>query len=504
MQVCFLVLPEELCYNNPNFTRKAIVHMEFVLIALLLILGFLAVILIRTLAFRPRPQSTAPAAPADFDRDAAIYALGELVKCKTVSRNDPSQEDEAEFRKLISILPDLYPRVFDVCSFRELPDRALLLRWPGKTAGAPAVMMAHYDVVPVEESSWEKPPFAAVIEDGVMWGRGTLDTKATFNGIFSAANYLICQGFQPESDIYFAFSGGEEVNGRGAPNIVRYFEDHGITPALVVDEGGAVVENVFPGVKTPCGLIGIAEKGMMNVQLRTLSAGGHASAPKPHTPVGILSAACKRIEDRPFKMHLTKPVAEMFDTLGRHSTFLYRMIFANLWCFGWVLDLLGKSSGGEMNALLRTTVAFTQMQGSTARNVIPPEATMVANMRLNPADRVETAVQYLRKTVANEAVEVSVLESFQPSRVSRTDCPGWDKVSAAVAQTWPGCIVAPYLMVQCSDSRHYGRISDRVYRFSAMDLTAQERATIHGNNERIRLETVCKAVSFYINLMRQC
>ena len=129
---------------------------------------------------------------------------------------------------------------------------------------------------------------------------------------------------------------------------------------------------------------------------------------------------------------------------------------------------------------------------------------MVANMRLNPSDTVESALQYLRSVVADDNVEVSALEASEPSRVSTTDCAGWEKVASSVAETWRGSIVAPYLMVQCSDSRHWGRISDKVYRFSAMDLTAAERATIHGNNERIRLETVCKAVEFYIRLMGKC
>ena len=271
-----------------------------------------------------------------------------------------------------------------------------------------------------------------------------------------------------------------------------------------MDEGGAVVENVFPGVKKPCGVIGIAEKGMMNVQYRAVSNGGHASAPKPHTPVGILAAACKRVEDHPFKAHIEGPAAQMFDTLGRYSTPLYRVIFANMWCFGWVIDLLGKMSGGEINALVRTTSAFTQMEGSSARNVIPPEAKMVANMRLNPADSVASALEYLKKTVKDENVEITVLESSEPSPVSETDCPAWDKVACAVANTWKGCVVTPYLMVQCSDSRHYGELSNHVYRFSAMDLTSEERATIHGNNERIRVETAVKAVEFYIRLMKQC
>ena len=465
---------------------------------------FVAVIMIRTLAFTPKAQPPVSDEEVTFDADAAVNALQQLVQCKTISYNDHSLEDDAQFEKLIALLPGLYPRVFDICSMDRLPDRAILLRWPGKSDKAPVVLMAHYDVVPVDEESWEKPPFAGIIEDGILWGRGTLDTKVTFNAIFSAANHLIAKGFQPENDIYFAFSGGEEVNGKGAVNIVEYFRAHDITPALVVDEGGAVVENVFPGVKQPCGLIGIAEKGMINAQYRTTSKGGHASAPKPHTPVGILAAACKKVEDHPFKMHITKPVAEMFDTLGRHSTFLYRMIFANLWCFGWVLDLLGRSSGGEMNALLRTTVAFTQMEGSSARNVIPPEAKMVSNMRLNPADDVDSALAYLRLTVNDDAVEITALESSQPSPISETNCDAWDKVAASVAETWPGCIVSPYLMVQCSDSRHYGAISNHVYRFSAMALTAEERSTIHGHNERIRLETIGKAVEFYIRLIGKC
>ena len=472
-------------------------------IILALIAVFFAVVLVRTLNFKPKAQSAVSQEEVTFDRDAAIDALAQLVRCKTISYSDHALEDDAEFEKMISLLPTLYPNVFKACSFDRLPDRGLLFKWPGKAPGDPAIMMAHYDVVPVNEENWDKPAFDAIIEDGCMWGRGTLDTKGTFNGVLFAADTLIAQGYQPEHDMYFAFSGGEEVSGKGAPNIVDWFEKNGITPGIVVDEGGAVVENVFPGVKQPCAVIGIAEKGFMNVQFRNCSAGGHASSPKPHTPVGILSQACCDIESNPFDAHIEGPASQMFDTLGRHSTFLYRMIFANMWCFGWVIDLLGRKSGGEMNALIRTTVAFTQMQGSSARNVIPPEATMVANMRLNPADTVESAVETLKNIISNDAVEITVLEGTNPSRVSRTDCEAWYKVSAAVLETWPGCIVSPYLMVACSDSRHYGRISDKVYRFSAMDLTSEERSTIHGNNEKVRLELITRAVEFYIRLMKK-
>ena len=466
--------------------------------------ALILVVLLRTAAFKPKAQPAETPEALDYDGQAAIDALGQLVRCKTVSYYDKAQEDDGEFEKLIALLPELYPLVTKTCPLTRLPDRGLLYRWQGKEPGPAAVLMAHYDVVPVDEANWEKPAFEALIEDGVMWGRGTLDTKVTFNGILSAAENLLRQGFRPQNDIYFAFSGGEEVNGPGAVNIVNYFRDNQIQLSMVVDEGGGVVQDVFPGVKEPCALIGIAEKGLMNLEFSISGGGGHASAPAPHTPVGRLSLACTRLEAKPFPVHFSKPVLEMFDTLGRHSTFVYRMIFANLWLFGGILDRICKKSGGELNALLRTTVAFTQMSGSQAPNVIPPQASMVANLRLNPEDSVAGAIEYIRGVIDDAEITLTDQVSMEPSPVSSTACEGWQRVCAAVSDTWPGSLVAPYLMVQCSDSRHYGAISDKVYRFSAMALTSEERRTIHGNNEHIRLETVHHAVEFFMRVMKQC
>ena len=478
--------------------------MIYLYIILGLVALFLAVLVIRTLNFKPKANAKIFDEEVALENDKIIENLRTLVRFKTVSYRDSKLEDNAEFEGLLNELPKLYPNVYKNCTQTLLDDRGVLILWQGKKHDAPSVMMAHYDVVPVNEEMWDKPPFEAILENGVIWGRGTLDTKVTVNGILSAADKLIADGFTPENDIYFAFSGGEEINGKGAVNIVDYFEKNNINLALVVDEGGAVVEKVFPGVSKPCGLIGIAEKGLMDVRYSSKSAGGHASAPKPNSPIINISKAILKVENKPFKMHLTKPVLEMFDTLGRHSNFVYRMIFANLWCFSPVLNMLCKKQGGELNALMRTTTAFTQANGSTASNVIPPEASFVSNMRLNPADTMDSALEYLKNTVNDGRVEITKIHGMNPSRISLTNCEAYDKVASSVVSTWKGSIAAPYLMMQCSDSRHYGRISDKVYRFSAMDLTSEERATIHGNNERIRVETALKATEFYVRLMKQC
>ena len=472
------------------------------IISIILILLF--IIILRTILFKPNNSIYENNENIEFDEDKAIDNLAKLVRCKTVSYFDHSLEDDAEFEKLVSLLPSLYPKVYENLSLLRLDGRALLFHWIGQEKGDPAVFMAHYDVVPVDEKGWDMPPFEAIIKDNAMWGRGTLDTKVTFNGVLSAAENLLNKGYKPKHDIYFAFSGGEEVNGPGAENIVKYFMENNITPSFVLDEGGAVVCDVFPGLKQPCGLIGIAEKGYINMTLSVSSSGGHASAPKPHTPIGILAKAVKDIESHPFKLQITDPVKKMFDELGRRSTFLYRMIFANLFCFSWILDIIGKKNGGQLNALMRTTVAFTQAQGSDAPNVIPPSASVTANLRLSPADSVDSAIKYIKQIINNDNIQITLSDPSEPSRISITDCDGYKYIKDAIANTWKGCIVAPYLMVQCSDSKHYGIISDKVYRFSATDLTNEEMNSIHGNNEHIRIETIKKSVEFFIRVMKNC
>ncbi len=471
----------------------------YVFIGLLVV--FCAVVLVRTAAFRPREHQKAQPVDVKLDEHKAVDDLAAMIRCRTVSNYDRAKQDEKEFDKFRALLPKLYPHIFKACSYERVGDSGLLFKWPGKSDAEPTVLMAHYDVVPVNEEHWDKPAFDGIIENGELWGRGTLDTKGTLCGVLEAAENLISQGFAPADDIYFAFAGDEEVAGEGAKSIVAEFKRRGVVPALVVDEGGAVVEGVFPGVSESCALVGIGEKGLMDVEFKVLSAGGHASAPPAHTPVGVLAAAAVKLESTPFKSHLTPPVAEMFDTLGRRSSFGYRMIFANLWCFGWLLDAICKKRGGELNALMRTTVALTQAEGSKASNVLPPSARLVANLRLMGGDTTESALEYLRGVVGDDSVEVNMIMGENPSTYSRTDSKGWQDLAAAIEQTWPEAVVSPYLMIAASDSRHYSGLSENVMRFSAMALSGAERGMIHANNERISTEKIVETVRFYMRLI---
>lgn len=469
-------------------------------VALLLIL--LAVVIIRTLNFTAKEIKSDTSSTVNVDGEKAVNDLAEMIKCVTVSDKNKENEVEAEFEKFKELLKKCFPNIYAKCELTELGNRALLYKYAGESSDAPSVFMAHYDVVSVEEDMWSVPPFDGVMKDGVLWGRGALDTKVTLNGAMQALEALIAEGFVPKSDIYLAFAGDEEINGTGASMIVDLFEEKGIKPSMVLDEGGAVVDDIFPGVTKPCAMVGIAEKGMLNLEFSYSGNGGHSSYPKPHTPVGRLSDACVKIENHPFKFTVSGATKKMFNVVARHSTFVYRMIFANLWLFAPVLNIICKKQGGELNALLRTTCAFTQMEGSKGVNVIPPSAKMVANLRLIPGDTVDGAVKYIEKVIDNPDIKINIINGNNPSVISDINCEGWNRVTDAIHATWGDIIVSPYLMFACSDSRHWGRISDKVYRFSTMKLSNEERATIHGNDERIPFETVIKSVEFYTRIMK--
>ena len=113
-------------------------------------------------------------------------------------------------------------------------------------------------------------------------------------------------------------------------------------------------------------------------------------------------------------------------------------------------------------------------------------------------------MDYLKGVVDNPAITFTRVHGMNPSPYSRTQGEGWEKLKKAINQTWPEALISPYLMVACSDSRHYCRISEDVYRFSAMALTKEERGMIHGNNERIPLEKIVRTAQFYVRLMGSC
>jgi len=440
------------------------------------------------------------------DEQRSIARFQALVRIPTVSRLDESETDPAPFDRFVAALPELYPALHTTLDRELVAGHSMLYRWAGSApSGAPTVLMAHYDVVPATDDGWIHPPFSARIvagDDGdLVWGRGTLDDKGALVSILEAVEARVLAGFVPRDDVYLSFGHNEETTGAGATAIVDELERRGIRPALVLDEGGAVVEGILPGVAKPSAVIGVSEKGITSLTLAVEQLGGHASTPPRFTATARLARAVVRLSAKPFPARFSPTNLEMISTLGAHATGPLKWVFGNLWLTKPLLLRLFARLGDETNAMVRTTQAVTQLTGSQAANALAERATATVNIRIAVGSSVAEAVAHVRSAIGDDGVRIEVLHPSEPSPVSPTTGAAWQLLARTVEQSFEGVVVTPYIQLGASDSRHFTRISEHVYRFSPFEMTAEQRGTLHAVNERIGVDTWLRGVRFYERLL---
>lgn len=441
----------------------------------------------------------------------AAHRLGELVRHPTVSVRDADGVDTGgdrdAFEGFRTALARLYPLAHETLESEVLGTGALLYRWPGRGVGAPNILMAHLDVVSADDGEWSRPPFSGeIVGTGAeerIWGRGTLDDKGSLVGILEAVERVIADGGAPESDLYLAFGNTEEIAGDGAPTIVRALRDRGVRADLVIDEGGAVVEDAFPGVSGQIAVVGVSEKGIASIRLSVEQHGGHASTPPPVTATARLAQAIVRLNARPARATLSAPTASMVRALGctRRGVVGFALRHPRLFRAP-LLAVLSRASP-ETAAMVRTTRAVTQLSGSEGANVMAARASATVNVRIAVDSSVSRAVEEIRRAISDDEVTIEVLFSSEPSPVSPTSGPQWDALADSIAEVFPDALVTPYVMLQASDSRFFTAISDHVYRFLPFDLTREERASIHAVDESMRVSTLERAIDFYAALIRR-
>jgi len=429
-----------------------------------------------------------------------------LLRFPTISRPDEATIDVAAFERFAAALPTLYPSLHASLEREVVADHSLLYRWRGSSDAAPAVLMAHYDVVPATDEGWQHPPFAAVVTgegpERVLWGRGSLDDKGALVAILEAVEGLVAAGYTPEHDVYLSFGHNEETAGGGAIAVASLLESRGIRPALVLDEGGAIVEGIFPTVTAPAAVIGVAEKGLVNLLLSVEQEGGHASTPPRSTATTRLARAVTRLAARPYPARFSPTNLEMIRTLGAHATGPLRTIFRAATITRPLLQLVFARLSEETSAMVRTTLAVTQLSGSAAANVLAERATATVNIRVAVGSTVAEAVDHVRRSVRDSSVRIEVLEASEPSPVSPTVGPAWSKLSKAITDIHPGVVVTPYIQLGASDSRRFTGISNNVYRFTPFEMSKEERGTLHAMNERIHVDTWLRGIEFYVALLR--
>ena len=435
-----------------------------------------------------------------------VERFRELLRIATVSHVDESLVDTERFDEFAAALERLYPAAHRMLEREVVAGHSLLYRWLGAEASAPLVLMAHIDVVPVVEAEWRHPPFAAEIAgdgaDVAIHARGAIDDKGALAAILEAVEQLAAGGFAPARDVYLSFGHDEETTGGGARAIVALLAARGVRPGLVLDEGGAVVDGVIPGVRVPTAMIGVAERGVMTVLLTARERGGHASTPPRLPATARLARAIDRLARHPFPTRLAPPVRAMLSTIAPHAPQPLRAVFRSLALTGPLVRAVLPRLGAEMNAIVRTTAVTTELRGAPAENVLATSAQASVNIRLLTGDTVVAAAERVRRVIADPEVQVGVRHGTDPSPVSPWHGEPWRRLARAVADALgTGIVTTPYLQLGASDSRWFTAISDHVYRFTPFHLTRAERDALHAHDERIRVDVWLRGIGFYRELI---
>ncbi|MDZ7669041.1 MAG: M20 family peptidase [Gammaproteobacteria bacterium] len=477
-------------------------------IFLLALVVLALVVVVRTALYAPAAvEVTAPGESIDIDEAQVLDRLGQAIGFATISRQPPAPLDAEAFEGFLGWLEATYPRVFQSLEVRRVGGYSLLLTWRGQSAAAdPVLLAAHYDVVPVvpgSESAWTHPPFAGRLADGYVWGRGALDNKNAVVALMESVDWLLARGETPARTVYLSFGHDEEVGGeRGAAAVVEHLRDAGVRLAWSLDEGSFVFRDMFPGVDVPIATINIAEKGSVNMRIVASAAGGHSSMPPQQTATGRLARALVALEDNPLPGGLEGVAADSFDAIAPHMPLLPRMMFANRWLFGPVVE--GQlESLPFANAMMRTTTAPTMLSASPKVNVLPIEAVATVNFRVHPRDKVADVVNYVEDLVAGEHVRVEASGGSEASAVADPDSAGFRLLADVVRREFPDAVVAPGLLVAATDTRHYGQIAEDALRFNPMVVTEAEVEGFHGTNERISAAGMVQGVRTYIRLLRE-
>ena len=475
------------------------------------LLLLLVVLLGRTLGSGSRQvtvTATASGPALQVDAKAAAERLGQAIRFPTVSSRDAALFDRAPFVALLDWFEAEYPAVYSELRAERRADHSLLLHWPGRDASLPVgLFLAHLDVVPVEpgtEGDWSYPPFGGAVAEGHIWGRGALDVKSGAVALHEAITLLLAADFQPERGLWFVFGHDEEIGGaEGALPIARWMEERGQQVGFVIDEGGFVLDGVFPELGgRPLAMVDIAEKGYATVHLRARGSGGHSSVPPPSTSVGRLAAALARLEAEPFPLQFSGPVEQQFAYLAPEMPFLKRLVLRNLWLFGGLVKAQ-LAADPKTNAMVRTTTAVTVMNGGVQENVVPQQAQASVNFRMLPGTSEEDVLAHVRRVIDDPEIELELGTVTHPPAPAEVEGPVFAGIARAIRTVYPDAVVVPGLLYGSTDSRHYGGLTQDIYRFHGIRLPVEDVSGFHGTNERVQVQSYAKAIELLARMMTE-
>ncbi len=420
------------------------------------------------------------------------HRLGEMLRCRTVSCKD--SYDDTEFKKLREVTERLFPEIHKRCEKLTFSDDCWIYRLRGADTKRNIMLMSHHDVVDAE-GEWNHPPFCGEIFDGALWGRGAVDTKTPLFAELQALEELLEEGFEPPCNVYIGSSHNEEIGGDGIPEALKYFEKEGITFETILDEGGAIIDPPLAGMECKCAMLAVHEKGIHRLVFTAEEGTSHKGlTANTNTPVARMSAFIARVnKEKPFVTRLYPQVKAMLTHLCPYTPFVFRLVLANLWCFGGIIKTLMPKLNTQAGAMVGTSCSFHEIKGSYDDKKCVAKATLRyvddKDFQKDLAEIGKLAEKYGIEITEGENNEYHKPADMSKSQFSYTrDC---------IARIFPHVASAAYILPAGTDARHLSDICDCVIRFAPITMNAQQFGSVHSENENIDVEVIGEAVSFY-------
>ena len=434
----------------------------------------------------------------DWDQllEEATRYLQEYIRIQTV--NPPGNEIEGvKFFKKIFEKESIPYEIFEPSPGRG----SILATLKGNGKQKSVLLLSHIDVVPAEKGRWEVDPFAGVIKDGYLYGRGTLDDK--FMGIIEmmAVRILKHQGIPLKRDILFFATADEEMGGGlgvkwGVENIPALKESE-----FALNEGGYILINEA-GVADRYE-ISSGQKVIFQLQLKTEGTSGHASMPTPDNPNVKLLRALGEVTkwETPFK--ILPMVKEYFSKIAPKQSPEDRPFYEDIEK-GLKNPAFAKklTSNPIYNAMVRDTVVLTVLQGGSKANVIPSESSATFDCRLIPGTSKEDFLNEIKRR-SGEGVEINALAESQSILPSPLDTDLYKAIQKSASQNDPGCPVVPLLLPGATDSRFLRDKGMIAYDFCPYRLTEKDLLRVHGNNERVALKNLKFGMKMMVEILKE-
>lgn len=388
---------------------------------------------------------------------------------------------------------------------------SLVSRLEGTKSKRPFLLNAHLDVVPAEREKWRHNPFGGDIEDGFLYGRGTLDMKQMAAMALSILIALKQEASRAPRDLIVSFVADEEAGcSLGSAQLVNQHPDW-VDAEFGLTEGGGFALRLFGNtLLTVC----VAEKGVLWVRLKASGFPGHASVPLPQSAANRLVRALSVLIDRPFPLKLTPTMRAFFAVLGQKglSPWSVRAFIRTLLASKPLERLLlpfTLKTGSDPNALaamLQNTVSLTRLQAGIKENVVPSHAVADLDCRLLPGADSGTFLESLKSRLLKKDLEHLHFEILQdqPASESKIDSALYRAIENTIKNRLPRARAIPFLTPGFTDAHYYRKLGMTMYGFIPMETSSGDEFVrlIHGHDERISLKNIDFGVNFLMELTK--